>query len=217
MRNTLIASILGLILFIAVPTTAFASTSGEYLTDSIDLDNGYDTDILTTNKDTEELKHLLKTVESYIDLEGSGLFDEERAMSNNESQEVMEIGAIYNDMLRAEEQGDYEKINRRKRAIIKGITHYGNWCGKGNNGEPPIDILDAQCEKHDRCYAANGMWNSECDLQLVHNIAKNFGAINEIGGHTRNYAVAAMSPFAWKAGGIAVLKAQYPILGPFLP
>ncbi|ENZ6562949.1 MULTISPECIES: phospholipase A2 family protein [Enterococcus] len=94
---------------------------------------------------------------------------------------------------------------------------YGNWCGKGNSGKKPIDVLDEQCKKHDKCYELNGQWNSECDKQLVWNIAKNFGAINKIGWHARTYAVAAIVLFAGKVGGTALLKQQFPALAPFLP
>lgn len=177
----------------------------------------YETHIKTTDSDIEQLKNLLSRVNSYIGLDESGLFDEELARENNENQEIIDIGLAYNDMLEAEQQGDYDKVNMHKRAVISGLTHYGNWCGKGNNGEEPIDILDAQCKKHDNCYSANGMWNSTCDVQFVYNIASNFGAINKIGWHARTYAVAAMVLFAGKVGGTTALKAQYPILIPFLP
>merc|ERR1712236_60765 len=32
------------------------------------------------------------------------------------------------------------------------LTRYNNWCGLGDNGEPPKDSLDACCEEHDNCY-----------------------------------------------------------------
>ena len=32
------------------------------------------------------------------------------------------------------------------------LTKYQNWCGLGDNGEPPKDSLDACCEEHDNCY-----------------------------------------------------------------
>ena len=32
------------------------------------------------------------------------------------------------------------------------LTKYGNWCGKGANGKPPIDPIDACCKSHDNCY-----------------------------------------------------------------
>ncbi len=60
--------------------------------------------------------------------------------ANNEythlgSQEIIDIGLAYNEMLSAEQQGNYDKVNRHKRAVINGLSHYGNWCGKGNNGK----------------------------------------------------------------------------------
>ena len=32
------------------------------------------------------------------------------------------------------------------------LAKYQNWCGLGNNEEPPKDSLDACCEEHDNCY-----------------------------------------------------------------
>lgn len=188
-----------------------------YASENENIESVYETDIETTEDDIEQLKNLLNKVESYVDLNGNKLFDEELARENNENQEIIEIGLAYNDMLNAEQQGNYGEVNRKKRAVINGLSHYGNWCGKGNNGKKPVDILDAQCKKHDKCYEANGMWNSKCDVEFVYNIASNFGAINKIGWHARTYAVAAMVLFAGKVGGTSALKAKYPILIPFLP
>lgn len=95
----------------------------------------YETDVETTDADIEQLKNLFNKVDSYIGLDGSKLFDEELARENNESQEIIDIGLAYNEMLSAEQQGNYDKVNRHKRAVINGLSHYGNWCGKGNNGK----------------------------------------------------------------------------------
>lgn len=112
----------------------------------------YETNIETTQNDINDLKELLSRVERYIDFTKNSFFDEEKARLNNESEDIIQIGLAYNEMYLNEKQGNYEKVNRRKRAVISGLTHYGNWCGKGNNGKKPIDILDAQCKKHDLCY-----------------------------------------------------------------
>ena len=32
------------------------------------------------------------------------------------------------------------------------LMSYGNWCGFGNNGQTPIDNIDACCKNHDVCY-----------------------------------------------------------------
>lgn len=177
----------------------------------------YETNIETTQNDINDLKELLSRVERYIDFTKNSFFDEEKARLNNESEDIIQIGLAYNEMYLNEKQGNYEKVNRRKRAVISGLTHYGNWCGKGNNGKKPIDILDAQCKKHDLCYEKKGMWNSSCDKDLVYNIAKNFGAINKIGWHARTYAVSAIVLFAGKVGGTASLKLNFPKLAPYLP
>lgn len=177
----------------------------------------YETDVATTEEDYQNLKYILSSVEQYIDFKDSKFFDEENARQNNESEEVIQIGLAYNEMYKAEIQGDYEKVNRRKRAVISGLTHYGNWCGKGNNGKDPIDILDAQCKIHDDCYGTRGMWNSSCDADLVYNISRNFGAINKIGWHARTYAVAAIMVFAGKVGGTKMLKTKFPFLANYLP
>lgn len=47
---------------------------------------------------------------------------------------------------------------------------YGNYCGKGNRGGPPIDDLDAICMDHDKCYhTADGHPGPKgtCDLELL--------------------------------------------------
>ena len=32
------------------------------------------------------------------------------------------------------------------------LSSYGNWCGMGNNGQPPQDQIDQCCQHHDLCY-----------------------------------------------------------------
>ena len=210
--------IMSLFLSITMITTLiFSGITSVYAEENYNIESTYKTNVVTTEEDYQNLKDVLSSVEQYIDFEDSKLFDEEKARHNNESEEVIQIGLAYNEMYKAEKQGDYEKVNRRKRAVISGLTHYGNWCGKGNNGKSPIDILDAQCKTHDKCYSKKGMWNSSCDVDFVYNIARNFGAINKIGWHARTYAVAAIMVFAGKVGGTSALKTKFPILAPFLP
>ena len=41
-----------------------------------------------------------------------------------------------------------------------------SWCpssAAGNNGQPPVDNIDACCEEHDNCYD-NVMTSGSCDL-----------------------------------------------------
>lgn len=51
------------------------------------------------------------------------------------------------------------------------------------------------------------MWNTSCDIEFLHNLARNFGAITKRGTHATAYAIAAISGFAYKVGGTAKLKA----------
>ena len=166
--------------------------------------------------ENRDFANLLQSTEIYINPD-TNLFDIEKAEINNENKDIISIGLIYNKMLLEEQQGNYKRINRVKHELLDKLTHYGNWCGKGNNGKPPIDILDSQCKKHDYCYSCNGMWNTECDKQFVYNIAQNFKAINKLGKNSRNYAIAAVLLFSTKIGGTEVLKLKYPLLAKFLP
>merc|ERR1711936_93919 len=46
---------------------------------------------------------------------------------------------------------------------IMSLAHYGNWCGMGNNGQPPEDEIDACCQRHDLCYDTV-MTSGDCHL-----------------------------------------------------
>merc|ERR1711971_556813 len=46
---------------------------------------------------------------------------------------------------------------------IMSLAHYGNWCGVGNNGQPPEDEIDACCENHNHCYDTV-MTSGDCHL-----------------------------------------------------
>lgn len=171
---------------------------------------------MSSEESVLELKNLLQTVEQYIEYDNGGWFNEELAYTNQESEEIIAIGQAYNIMLRDELSGNYEQNNRKKRSVLDAV-YYGNWCGPGDKGRAPIDILDAQCQAHDHCYATQGRWNTGCDIAFVYNIGSNFGAINKIGWHARSYAVAAVLVFASKAGGTISIKTRFPLLGQFLP
>ena len=48
-----------------------------------------------------------------------------------------------------------------------GIPIYGNWCGPGHGGGPPIDAVDAVCRAHDLCYDREGYFDCGCNRDLV--------------------------------------------------
>lgn len=170
----------------------------------------------TENQDLSELKNALAEMEKYIDISNAGYFNYDMAIEDGASAEILEAGNYYNEMLYAEKIGDYKKVEAMRMDIMN-ITKYGNWCGSGNNGKAPIDVLDAQCKKHDKCYSAYGQWNTACDVEFVHNLCKNFGSIKKLGAGATAYAICAIAIFGTKAGGTAYLKTKYPIIAPFLP
>lgn len=157
--------------------------------------NAKDNDTTIIQSTNENLSDI---IEKYID-EDSKLFNVEEAIVNNESQEVIEIGNIYNEMLKDERSGNYENVNRKKR-FLKDISRYGNWCGKGNIGETTIDILDQQCKEHDLCYQSRGQWDTSCDEEFIINLANNYDSIKEISSEAKNYAIAAKLLFKTKIG-----------------
>lgn len=178
----------------------------------------HDTGVVENNeKGSSELKKSLETVEQYIDMDGDKKFDESLAREDNASKDTIETGRIYNEMVRLENQGEHDALVEQRRSWISEATKYGNWCGKGDKGAPPIDLLDRQCQKYDKCYAANGWGNTQCDINFVHNIGRNFDSIKNISAYAKNYAKAAVLLFAGKVGGTQALAEKFPALAPYLP
>ena len=54
---------------------------------------------------------------------------------------------------------------------IEILPRYGNWCGFGNKGEPPIDAVDRVCCRHDKCYCARGELDCSCGRDLITGMA----------------------------------------------
>lgn len=111
------------------------------------------------------------------------------------------------------EATENENTKRTKRSILddivnkaKGIISYGNYCGPGNNGKDPIDILDKQCYKHDKCYAKNGQWDTSCDIKFVRDLISNYSSYS--GVTAKAYAASAMIIFADKAGINIITEVQ---------
>ena len=49
------------------------------------------------------------------------------------------------------------------------IPVYGNHCGPGygDPNVPPVDLIDAACYRHDRCYEQRGYLECGCNRQLI--------------------------------------------------
>ncbi|KAA2241076.1 phospholipase A2 family protein [Salinarimonas soli] len=48
-------------------------------------------------------------------------------------------------------------------AIAGRVPFHGHYCGRGNLGGDPIDVLDATCKAHDECYDRVGDSACSCD------------------------------------------------------
>ena len=44
------------------------------------------------------------------------------------------------------------------------MSHYGHWCGVGNDGQEPLDNMDECCKQHDGCYDAV-MTSGQCEVE----------------------------------------------------
>lgn len=73
-----------------------------------------------------------------------------------------------------------------------GFGTYGNWCGLNHpvapkTAAPPIDQLDASCERHDRCYVEKGQYSCDCDATIQKEISGALKA-NQFKGETKHFA-----------------------------
>lgn len=78
--------------------------------------------------------------------------------------------------------------------------YYGNWCGYGNKGKLPIDILDQFCMIHDGCYLKYGRNNQSCDEIFIRNLKNSLSRIAKEGKHpdASSFARRAIKFFEWK-------------------
>ena len=49
------------------------------------------------------------------------------------------------------------------------MSHYGHWCGVGNDGQEPLDNMDECCKQHDGCYDAV-MTSGQCEVEQTGDI-----------------------------------------------
>ena len=50
------------------------------------------------------------------------------------------------------------------------MSHYGHWCGVGNDGQEPLDNMDECCKQHDGCYDAV-MTSGQCQVEQTDDIS----------------------------------------------
>ena len=123
-----------------------------------------------------------------IDEKGHKWFNDTVARENGVLQETIDVGIIYNAILLRSLPDDSEGT---------WSLGYGNWCGKGNNGQDPIDVLDSLCKIHDECYAKEGWGSRACNREFVNNLETNLYRIKQISKRAEIYAKAAIKLFSW--------------------
>ena len=57
------------------------------------------------------------------------------------------------------------------------MSHYGHWCGVGNDGQEPLDNMDECCKQHDGCYDAV-MTSGQCQVEQTGDIYINVSQVH---------------------------------------
>ena len=97
---------------------------------------------------------------AYVVKDGDSVrFDSERAIADGASEELLAVGDFINLYAFAAEADGDDRFTFR---------YWGNWCGPGHSGpEDPVDVLDTACMHHDKCYAAAGYLDCDCDQAFI--------------------------------------------------
>jgi len=125
-------------------------------------------------------------------------FNEEKAISNGESEELIEVGREVMNISSAYLQDPYELYSIS-------LPIWGNYCGPGygtnDRSLPPTDILDEGCMEHDACYkhawGQTGV-NCECNQDLIDHIDNN---INHMHG-TMKTTARAIKAYFWSMNNL---------------
>ena len=127
---------------------------------------------------------------------GVPTFDRDRALIDGASDDLVQAGDFYNQMMSAyasEDTGDDITATKLPLPV------WGNWCGPGYGGGPAVDLLDRACRAHDKCYARKGYFNCSCDRSLI-------GAINR--DYNRMHTTEKIAATAVKAYFSAQMKVK---------
>ena len=85
-----------------------------------------------------------------------------------------EYNLIIRDLNKKDEflsEKEVDEDNNETKNILPCI--YGNWCGPLCSGpDDPISPVDTCCMYHDQCYGENGYFNCDCDLEIIHCLAR---------------------------------------------
>lgn len=95
--------------------------------------------------------------------DGLTLFDAASAASEGIDARIIEVGNVYNDIVRDQATLTDDAIADRD----LNPTNYGNWCGAKNSGPgEPINSLDRACMGHDHCLNINRP-TCDCDREFI--------------------------------------------------
>lgn len=148
----------------------------------------------------QETQLFYKELAKYLIENENGELKFDTSLINEETPEdIIKVGEILNDFTE-EDVEQIEQISARGLwgpvIIIGGkkLSHYGNYCGKGNNGKKPIDNLDKACQAHDKCYKGFGKGNKKCNTEFRKKLQPIIKATKAT-SHKGAYARAAMLLF----------------------
>lgn len=102
----------------------------------------------------------------YTNSDGVLSFDFEKAEADGVSEDILELGVLFNSFSKKMAAGGSFT------PCLRGWEFWGNWCGPAHSGGPVKDHLDWSCKQHDECYAARGYLRCSCDNELVANITR---------------------------------------------
>lgn len=159
---------LGFFSFVTNQNSVLASENEEITNEELERE-------LIETLDPETLE-AYNQLDNYLitDTKGVMSFDSNTAISNNESDLLLELGNTFNEFGEKFEETDRISV-RSLWGNIK-LTFYGNYCGSaGKSGndwsKKPIDNLDAQCRKHDLCFShKKGANNKTCNKAFMRNL-----------------------------------------------
>lgn len=179
---------LGFFSFLTNQNSVLASENEEITNEELETE-------LIESLDPETLE-AYNHLDNYLitDINGVTIFDSNTAISNNESDLLVELGNTFNEF--GEEFEETDRVSVRSLWGSIKFTVYGNYCGSaGKSGndwsKKAIDNLDAQCRKHDLCYShKNGANNKTCNKAFMRNLLPVIQTSNKL---SKKHAVAVIA------------------------
>ncbi len=153
------------------------------------------TSTVVTAGDRTELKELetdTDLIASYFDVDESGnvKYFRDKAINDGVDREIIELAdQVYAYGLSQLDSRQSTYTGRVNATAKKGKAFpvYGNWCGKGyppkGKNPTPIDLLDAGCKSHDKCYGGHNnkdYHKCSCDRNFLKYIQRNYSRMTGV-------------------------------------